>query len=324
MKGRCLMLMGRRSEAEVAWTEGLRIHPAYGPALFERGKSSLGIYVRLGLKRESARGGRRPPAEPPDPETDETKAWRLKGEKDLEEARNAIDLERPSLSYLEGMLELGQGHGDRAVNAFGIYVSEYPWDADALTYLGSAQYTLGKFEEARASWSRALDLQPSATRWKLLGDLSYHLKKYPEAIDNYSRALALEPGNSAALCNRGLARQAVGDSSAALEDFNAALAQSPRFARAYNGRGTAWFGRRDFDRALEDFERAAECNEFYAEAHNNLGNTLVRRQEIDEGIKEYGIALELHPEFGEACFNRGIAHLVKGDLESAIRDFERA
>src|SRR5205085_150113 len=35
MKGRCLALMGRRSEAVAAWTEALRINAAYGPALLE-------------------------------------------------------------------------------------------------------------------------------------------------------------------------------------------------------------------------------------------------------------------------------------------------
>jgi tetratricopeptide (TPR) repeat protein/predicted Ser/Thr protein kinase len=324
MKGRCLMLLGRRPDAEAAWTEALRLNSAYGPALFERGKSSLGVYMRLGLLRRPSGSRSGPEVEPPDPESDETKAWRKKGEQDLAAARETKDLDKPSLSYLEGMLELGGGRRDRAVDAFRVYVAEYPWDADAMTYLGAALYRQGKLEEARASWGRALELQPSASRHKLMGDVLYGLQNYPEAIDQYTRALALNPGDSAAQCNRGLAHHAGGNSAAALEDYNGALALHPRFARAFNCRGIAWFERRDFDRALEDFERAAECNEFYAEAHNNLGNTHVRRHEIEEGIKEYAIALEIHPNYADAHFNRGIAHLLKGDLDLAIRDFERA
>jgi tetratricopeptide (TPR) repeat protein/predicted Ser/Thr protein kinase len=324
MKGRCRMLLGRRSEAEADWTEALRLNAAYGPALFERGKSSLGIYMRLGLQRRPGRSGPGPAAEPPDPESDVIKALREKGIQDLAAARGTNDLDKPSVNYLEGMLELGRGRYDRAVDAFGVYVAEYPWDADAMTYLGAAHYHLGKFEEARASWARALELQPSASRHKLMGDVLFCLQRYPDAIDHYSRALALDPGDSAAQCNRGLAHHALKDAPAALEDFNRALALNPKFARAYNCRGIAWFERRDFDRALEDFERAADCNEFYAEAHNNLGNTHVRRQEIEEGIREYGIALEIHPNYAEAHFNRGIAQLLKGDLDAAIRDFERS
>jgi tetratricopeptide (TPR) repeat protein/tRNA A-37 threonylcarbamoyl transferase component Bud32 len=324
MKGRCLILMGRRPEAESAWTEALRLDSAYGPALFERGKSSLGVYMRLGLQRRPAAGGSGPGVEPPDPESVETKSWRKKGEQDLAAARTTKDLDKPSLSYLEGMLELGQGHHVQAVEAFGVYVGEYPWDADAMTYLGAAHYRLGKLEEARKDWARALELQPSAVRHKLMGDALCGLRKYPEAIDHYTRALALDSGDIAARCNRGLAHQAIGNTPAALEDYDAALALNPRFARAFNSRGIAWFERRDYDRALEDFERAADCNEFYAETHNNLGNTHVRRHEIEEGIKEYGIAIEINPGYGQAHFNRGISQLLKGDLDAAIRDFERA
>ncbi|HZE95682.1 MAG TPA: tetratricopeptide repeat protein [Planctomycetota bacterium] len=324
MKGRCLMLMVRRPEAEAAWTEALRLNSAYGPALFERGKSSLGVYMRLGLQRRPAAGGSGPEVEPPDPESVEIKSWRKRGEQDLAAARTTKDLDKPSLSYLEGMLELGLGHHDRAVEAFGVYVGEYPWDADAMTYLGAAHYRLGKLVEARNDWARALELQPSAVRHKLMGDVLCGLRKYPEAIDHYTRALVRDSGDFATRCNRGLAHQAIGNTLAALEDYDAALALNPRFARAFNSRGIAWFERRDYDRALEDFERAAECNEFYAEAHNNLGNTHVRRHEIEEGVKEYGIAIEINPDYGQAHFNRGIAQLLKGDLDAAIRDFERA
>src|SRR5207248_1296950 len=93
MKGRCQMLLNRRSEAEAAWTEALRRNAAYGPALFERGKSSLGMYMRLGLLRRPSRIGSSPESEPPDPESDEVRSWRKKGEQDLATARLAKELD---------------------------------------------------------------------------------------------------------------------------------------------------------------------------------------------------------------------------------------
>jgi tetratricopeptide (TPR) repeat protein/predicted Ser/Thr protein kinase len=324
MKGRCLMLLGRRTDAEAAWSEALRRNPSYGPALFERGKSNLSRVVRLGLLQVSSKAGRNPEPGPPDPVTTEFRLWENRGEQDLAAAREARDLEKASVGCLEGMLELGRGNPSAAAEALSRYIAEYPWDADALTYLGAAEYQLGKFEEARARWLRALGIHPTAARHKLLGDASYCLRKFPEAVDHYSRALALEPLSFSTKCNRGLARHASGDSAGALEDYDRALVQMPNFARAHNARGILMLERGDLDRALDDFERAAELNEFYAEAHNNLGHTHVRRHDIDLGLREFEIALELRPNYAEARFNRGVAYLLKGDLTLAIEDLEKA
>src|SRR4030095_2518929 len=171
MRGRCLMLLGRREEAEEAWAQGLRRKPLYGPVLFERGKSALGRVVRLGLLQGSARSPRRLEAEDPVPE--EIRRWQTQGQLDLEAARKAVDLEKSSVRCLEGMLELSRGKYETAAVALTQYVAEYPWDADALTYLGAAQYQLGHLEEARARWTRALGLHPTAVRHKLLGDVAY-------------------------------------------------------------------------------------------------------------------------------------------------------
>jgi tetratricopeptide (TPR) repeat protein len=318
MRGRCLLLLGRRTEAEAAWTEALARKPSYGPALFERGKSALSRAIRLGFLQGSPESG------PPDPAGADGTTWEKRGEEDLAAARQAADLERSSVDCLAGMLELGRGNHAKAVEALSSYVTEYPWDADALTYLGAACYRMGNFADARIRWLRALEMAPSAARHKLLGDVSYCLRKFPEAVEHYTRSLAMDPDNAAARCNRGLARRASGDAAGALEDYDAAIAGMPRFARAYNCRGLLHLERGDLDRALEDFERAAESNEFYPEAHNNLGHTHVRRHDVELGIREFGIALELRPTYAEARFNRGIAHLLKGDLDLAIADLEKA
>ena len=321
MIGRCLMLLGRRTDAEAAWTEALVRKPSYGPALFERGTSALNRVVRLGFLQGS---GSHPESGPTDPAAANLTTWEKRGEEDLAAARQAADLERSSVDCLAGMLELGRGNHVKAVEALSSYVTEYPWDADALTYLGAAHYRMGQFADARTRWLRALEMAPSAARHKLLGDVSYCLRKFLEAVEHYSRALDLDSENFAAQCNRGLARQASGDAAGALKDYDAAIVRVPRFARAYNCRGLLHLEQGNLDRAVEDFEMAAESNEFYPEAHNNLGHTHVRRHDVELGIREFGIALELRPNYAEARFNRGIAHLLKGDLDLAIADLEKA
>jgi tetratricopeptide (TPR) repeat protein len=130
------------------------------------------------------------------------------------------------------MLDLGRGNFEAASVALAQYVAESPWDADALTYLGAAHYQLGRFEEARARWLRALEMHPTAARHKLLGDVAYGLRKFPEAVDHYTRALTLDAGNAAAKCNRGLARQALETAPAQWKTSTERWRRRTTFARA--------------------------------------------------------------------------------------------
>jgi tetratricopeptide (TPR) repeat protein len=171
----------------------------------------------------------------------------------------------------------------------------------------------GPAGSARSRWRRAPRGKNSwATRPGVSGS-------FPEAVEHYTRALALDPENFSARCNRGLARQASGDSAGALEDYDAAIARiAPLRPRLQTAAVCSTSSGATSTRALEDFEEGRESNEFYPEAHNNLGHTHVRRHDVDLGIREFGIALELRPTYVEARFNRGIAHLLKGDLDLAI------
>ena len=70
--------------------------------------------------------------------------------------------------------------------------------------------------------------------------VSFHQRgEYLEAKAHYSRAIELDPQDAYAYNNRGAARNAAGDHRGAITDFDIAIERSSEFAHAYNNRGVA-------------------------------------------------------------------------------------
>jgi serine/threonine-protein kinase len=321
--GRCQALLGRAAEAEAAWGEALRRDPAYGPALLERAKQRLGAYAEIRLPRRTSSGGgvRFGRAESPDEARREA---RRKGEEDLAAARGAKGLEGPALRCLEGLIALGEGRFGDAAAALAAYAREYPWDVDALSFLGAARYYAGSFEEAERAWRRAAELRPEARRFRWLGDAAFARGRPEDAAEAYGRAIELDPGDPSALCSRGQARAALGRAAEARADFDRALALHPSFARARLARGVLRYEQLDLDGALEDLQQAALLDELSPDAHHNLGNVWVRKNRLDDALQEYDVAIGLDPGFAEAHLNRGLARMMKGDAGAALADFAEA
>ena len=111
----------------------------------------------------------------------------------------------------------------------------------------------------------------------------------PDAvIANCAAALELEPASAALYLQRGQARLAKGDLTAAVADFSEAIALKPDYVyRAYLGRGAAKYKKKEFGQAITDFDQA----------------------------------IALHPDaFG--YFNRGLARKAGGDEEGALADYK--
>ena len=61
-----------------------------------------------------------------------------------------------------------------------------------------------------------------------------------------------------------------------------------------------------------------------AVVYYNRGSAYTEKGELDTAIQDYNKAIELNPEFPEAYYNRGSAYTEKGELDTAIQDFSTA
>jgi tetratricopeptide (TPR) repeat protein len=213
-------------------------------------------------------------------------------------------------SYARGMMNLRQATRDsmdRAIAAFEEATRYDPDYANAWASLGGAYGLKGSFlsldemlHKAIELERRALALDPShadARVW-LAGAL-VGLRRFDEAIATLKEAIALDPENGQAY--QGLARAhwiGKGDFAAAVPEFERAIELNPEAGYSYLQLGLmlAWLG--EYDRAADICRRAVDLQEQYLSG--------------DTGLQIVGAHARL-----------GYVHYLKGDYDSALREYER-
>jgi tetratricopeptide (TPR) repeat protein len=124
--------------------------------------------------------------------------------------------------------------------------------------LGAAQYNLGRYEDALASYEKAIPLarrgadaandnsaKAKAAVAQMLtveGNIYLKLRKNPEAIDAYTKAAALSSNPAVAYFNLCATNYNAGNTSAALAACDKAIAAAPTKADAYFIKGSVMVG----------------------------------------------------------------------------------
>jgi len=124
--------------------------------------------------------------------------------------------------------------------------------------LGAAQYNLGRFEDALASYEKAIPLARRiaesanedsakvkaavAGMLTVEGNIYLKLRKNPEAIDAFTKAAAMSPNPAVAYFNLCATSFNAGDTQAALPACDKAIAADPTKADAYFVKGSVMLG----------------------------------------------------------------------------------
>ena len=136
-------------------------------------------------------------------------------------------------------------------------VAAQPLNPAAHNNYGNVLKCLGRFEEARASYERALDLAPDcADAYNNRGIVLQELRRFDDAVDSFDQALKVRPDHAEAWCNRGVALQELGRFDQAVASYDRALKVRPDYADAYANRGSVLQKLGRHDDALASYERA--------------------------------------------------------------------
>lgn len=144
---------------------------------------------------------------------------------------------------------------------------------------------------------------------------SYRARRYEEAIASYSEALALDPERDDARNALGGAFAAHGQLDEALECFRAVSARAPGNADAINNLGYVLQARGELDAAAREFRRALALAPAHADALNNLGSVAQEQGNLEEAEALYRRALAADPGAAIAGYNLGILRLCAFDFE---------
>ena len=166
--------------------------------------------------------------------------------------------------------------------------------------LGRAQESAGDIEAAVASFTRAAELDPTASDiWAELAGLYARRSETEPAIEAASTALDLEPENLEAHRILGLVYAAR--------------------AGARNGADAA-----DLDRAIEHLERARKPLSPDPALYLTLGRLYLTTENPDKAIEVLEEVVDAEPQFADALALLAQAHEAKGDWDQASAVYEQA
>jgi len=271
---------------------------------------------------------------------------------------------------------------DGALTDYSIYLETYPDHVAVLMSRAVLRYRLGFYDQARDDFQRLLTLRPSETNvifyraspavgdrspvmtpetghkayiYNYLGLTEARLSNHTQAVAWYDSALRLNPHEPDYLVNRGLSREALGDSTAA-DDYRVALRlnsehtlarhnlkawearmegkersyedrltetllRDSTMVYAYLERGQQRFEGGYFKGAEEDYSAALELDPLNPEIWLGRGLARERLKNHEGAFKDYTRAIELREDFFKAWINRGNVLFKLGRYDAAIEDF---
>lgn len=241
----------------------------------------------------------------------------------------------------------------------GALAATVPDSATAQNNYGTALVKVGRADEAKAYFERALELDPDyveahanlAARLAaegrheaairqfelaLRGDpkleparrgLAQSLAasgRHEEAVKAYRRLVVLDPDDAETRAALGAELVALGDDAAAGEELHRALELEPELARAQLTLGTIAQRAGRAVEAIGAYRAALAIDPGLGEARYDLALALHGAGQIEEALESYALAAELLPDQPELHYNRGLALQSLGRLDEAAASYERA
>ncbi len=241
--------------------------------------------------------------------------------------RQVLDLDphHADSLHLLGVLAHQVGRDDMAVELIGKAIARGRRPAAFYTNLGTALQALGRLEEARSCYERALAIHPNLAEARMnLGAIDERQGKHPEAEANFRRALRANPNLAEAHVNLGNVLHAQGRLEEAAASHARAMALKPEFAEALYNHANALQGLGRLEEAVASYQRARALRPEIAEFHGNLANTLLALKRLEEAEDCYQQALAVRPEYAEAHYNLGNLRNAQEKLEEAVVCYQRA
>jgi Flp pilus assembly protein TadD len=210
-----------------------------------------------------------------------------------------------------------------------------PFPGNAATYqfgrnhlsVGSAFFQRGYYDQAEASFARALRDDPSSAEAQYgLGSVYLNQNKNAQARDSFEKTLKLTasyPDTAPkAWNNLGLIATREGRSDDAVRYFQEALRVSPDYWIALENLGNAYRQQKRWDEARAALERAAAARPKEPEANYSLAMVYAQTDDTGRAYEYLQKALTLRPAYPEALNNLGILYLRTRRRDDAVAKFE--
>jgi tetratricopeptide (TPR) repeat protein len=227
-----------------------------------------------------------------------------------------------SPAFNEGVAAIRDGKYDVAAPLFEKVVAEQPRNAQARFYLGVAQQNLNQVPAARASYEKAVQLDPKLSDgWVNLTALLLDAGDAAGALPLVERGLAGSPKHPGLLYNRALALGALGKTNLAVPAYRQALEADPKNVEIKYGYAEALVAAGSKEQGTKLLVELAQGDNVDVLA--SAGRLLGQLEQFDPCIQALGKALAKKPA-AELYVARGLCEHGKKDDDAAFADFKQA
>jgi tetratricopeptide (TPR) repeat protein len=227
--------------------------------------------------------------------------------------------------HLIAVINARQRRFEEALASYDRALALRPDHFPALTNRGVTLHELRRFDEALANYDRALAMRPDYAEALFNRAITLQeLERFEEALASHDRALALQPDQADAFINRGNTLRQLKRFEEALASYHQALVLKPNYFDALNNRGVTLHELKRFSEALASYDRALVLWPDHAGALNNRGITLHELKRFDEALASYDRALALQPDGAEPFSNRGNALRQLKRFDEALASYDQA
>jgi tetratricopeptide (TPR) repeat protein len=225
----------------------------------------------------------------------------------------------------EGVNFANLGRYEEAVASYDRAIAINPDYVDAWHNRGNALFRLNRKKEAVASYDKAIAINPDyVDAWNNRGVALHDLRRYEEAVASYDKAIAINPDYVDAWHNRGNALFRLNRKKEAVASYDKAIATNPDYVDAWKNRGVALQDLGRYEEAVASYDRVIAINPDYVDAWHNRGNALFHLNRKKEAVASHDRAIVINPDYVESWHNRGVALQDLGRYEEAVASYDRA
>ena len=222
--------------------------------------------------------------------------------------------------------------------------------------LGKALAKKGEWEEAIASYKKAIELAPhwEEVRQSLaeaenrvletringqkkkeaglnstlphykLGKLLASKGEWDEAIASYRKSVEVNPDFADVYHCLGDALVETGEKEEAIRVYQKAIEIEPNLWEVQHKLGNLWQEVGQLDEAVAAYEKSIELKSDFCWSFNNLGDVLVKLEKWEEAAGAYRQAVELNPDFPWGHYKLGDVLVELEEWEGAVGAYERS
>jgi len=243
------------------------------------------------------------------------------------------------------------GNYDRCIEYADKACAIDPRKSEAYNLAGRSYQNKNDFDNAIATYQKALEMAPHSDTYNNLANCYYLLCQYEPAVANFEKAVEMEPGNALYQDNLKIASEArrkysglsidkIKDATAiaqqaseafgkleyplAIELFTKTLKITPGDFSIYNNIGTCYFNQKQFHEAIDYYQKGSDLDPANSSSDFLIGNTYLELGNYHKAISHYQKAIENDPNNAKAIGSLGFCYYQSNDFHKAITYYQNA